>query len=387
MRLLHTGDWHVGKRLRGRSRDEETVAALDEVVAIAADGAIDVVLIAGDVYEHRTVSPEADLIVFDVLARLRDTGATVVVIPGNHDSWQRLEALARLLTPLGILAVPRVLRPTEGGVLEVPSRDGSETAAVACLPFVPERRFGDAAALFEDRASPYVDYDAGMGRVIAGMASAFRTDLVNILLGHLMIDGARPGGGEQELTIGMAYAVSPSRLPGTANYVAMGHVHRPQAIAAAPSPTRFAGSLLQLDFGEVNQDKSVALVEARPGRPSKVEEVPITAGRRLVDVEGTFDEVVAKAGTLGDAYLRVRVDTDGPVPGLADRVREVFPDAIWVEPVYERAEHVRPDAGMASLEPREQFVHYYQHAHGAEPGGRLMDAFDRVYAESSEGVG
>src|SRR5439155_22531570 len=173
-------------------------------------------------------------------------------VPGTHAPWQRLEALWRPLSPPGIPAVPRVLRPTEGGVVEIASRDGSEACLVACLPFVPERRFGDAAALFDDRASAYVDYDAGMGRVMAGMAAAFRPDRVNVLMGHLMIHGARLGGGEQELTIGMAYAVAPSRLPGTANYVALGHVHRPQAVPSAPSPTRFAGSLLQLDFGEVD---------------------------------------------------------------------------------------------------------------------------------------
>jgi DNA repair protein SbcD/Mre11 len=386
MRFLHTADWHVGKRLRGRTRDEETAAALDQLVGIARDVAVDLVLIAGDVYEHRTASPEADLLVFDALTRLRDTGAKVVVVPGNHDSWQRLEALAKLLTPLGILAVPRVLRPTEGGVVEIPSRDGSEAALVACLPFVPERRFGDAAALFDDRASAYVDYDAGMGRVMAGMATAFRSDRVNVLMGHLMIHGARLGGGEQELTIGMAYAVAPSRLPGTANYVALGHVHRPQPVPAAPCPARFAGSLLQLDFGEVAQNKSVVLVEATAGKPPKIEEVPITAGRRLVDLDGTLDQVLAKTGTTGDAYLRVRVQTDGPVPGLAERIREALPETVVVELVYERADHQRPDAGMASLAPREQFFHYYRHTHGAEPDQLLIEAFDRVYAEASEGV-
>jgi DNA repair protein SbcD/Mre11 len=326
------------------------------------------------------------MIVFDALARLRHTGAAVVLVPGNHDSWQRIEALARLLTPLGSLAVPRVLRPTEGGVVEVAARDGSEVALVACLPFVPERRFGDAAALFDDRASAYVDYDAGMGRVMAGMAAAFRPDRVNVLMGHLMIHGAKRGGGEQELTIGMTYAVSPARLPPTASYVALGHIHRPQAVPSAPSPTRFAGSLLQLDFGEVDQGKSVVLVEAKPGRPPRIEEVPITAGRRLLDVTGTLDQVLALAGTTADAYLRVRVMTDGPVPGLADRVREVMPEAVWVEPEYERLEHERPDAGMVSLAPGEQFIHYYRHAHGVEPEEALIEAFDRLYAEVADGM-
>jgi DNA repair protein SbcD/Mre11 len=387
MRILHTGDWHVGKRLRGRSRDDETVAALAQVVEMARDAKVDAVLIAGDVYEHRTVAPEADEIVFEALIGLRETGASVVLIPGNHDSWQRWEALGKLLTPLGVTAVPRVLRPDAGGVIEVPARDGSEAALVACVPFVPERRFGDAAALFDDRASAYNAYDEGMGAVFGGMARAFRRGRVNVLLAHTMIDGARTGGGEQELTIGMTYAVSPARLPGTASYVALGHLHRPQAVPAAPSPTRFAGSLLQLDFGEAEQAKSAVLVEATAGRPAMVRELPLSAGRRLLDLRGSLDEVSSRVGEVGDAYLRVYVETEGPVPGLADRVREALPNAVWVEPVYERTESTGPEDGVSSLQPREQFQHYYQHAHGADPDPALMDAFDEVYAEAAEGAG
>jgi exonuclease SbcD len=386
MRFLHTGDWHVGKRLRGRSRDEEAAAALDQVVEIARDRQVDVVLVAGDVYESRVASPEADAIVFEALIRLRDTGARLVIIPGNHDSWQRLEALGKLLTPLGISAVPRVQRPEQGGVIDVPSRDGSEAALVACLPFVPERRFGDAAAMFQEQATMFSAYDEGMGAVIAGMAGGFRADRVNVLMGHLMIDGARTGGGEQELTIGMTYAISPARLPGTASYVALGHLHRPQPIPASPSPARFAGSLLQLDFGEVDQAKSVAIVEASPGRPASIEEIPVTAGRRLLDVEGTFDQITAQADSVGDAYLRVFLDTGGPVPGIADRVREVLPNAVDVQLRYERGESGRPDAGMRSLQPSEQFVHYYRHAHGVDPDPGLREAFDRVYEDVLEEV-
>ena len=387
MRFLHTADWHVGKRLRGRSRDEETVTALDQIVEMARDSAVDAVLVAGDICEHRTVSPDADLIVFEALARLRDSGAAVVAIPGNHDSWQRLEALTKLLTPLGILVVPRVLRPREGGVLEVPGRDGREAALVACIPFVPERRFGDAAALFDDRASAYTAYDEGMGAVIAGMARAFRTDRVNVLVAHVMIDGAKIGGGEQELSIGMAYAVSPTRLPATATYAALGHLHRPQVVRRAPCPARFAGSLIQLDFGEVDQDKSVVLVEAKAGKPAKAQELPLSAGRRLLDVSGTLDDVLSMGDTAGDAYLRVRVKTEGPVPGIADRVREVLPNAVVVELDYERIRHDRPEGGVRTLHPRDQFFHYYQHAHGADPDPGLMAAFDHLYTEIAEGDG
>src|SRR5436309_6194429 len=102
MRFLHTGDWHVGKAIRGRSRHDEFAAALDQVVGIARDEGVDVVLIAGDLYEHRATSPEADALVFDALVRLHEVGIPVVAIPGNHDSALRLHAMAKLLAAIDV---------------------------------------------------------------------------------------------------------------------------------------------------------------------------------------------------------------------------------------------------------------------------------------------
>jgi exonuclease SbcD len=386
MRFLHTADWHVGKQIRGRSRLDEFEAALDQVVEVAVEERVDAVLVAGDLYEHGAPSPEADALVFEALVRLRAEGVRVVAIPGNHDSPARLEALTTLLAPLGIAVVPRVRRPGEGGIVEIPSRDGTELAQVACVPFVPERRFADAAALFESTESWYASYAEGMGELLAAMARGFRPGAVHVLLAHLYTDGALLGGGERELTIGMAYAVSPSRLPGTAAYVALGHVHRPQRVRGAPTAARYAGSLIQLDFGEVDQRKSVAVVEASPGRPATVREVPLTAGRRLLDVRGTLDQLPALADGAGDAYLRVFVRTEGPTPGLADRVRDLLPNALDVVLEYERRDQPPRQAPVASLSPRDQFVAYHRAQHGADPSPELLEAFDEVLAlEAEEG--
>ncbi|HWO71437.1 MAG TPA: exonuclease SbcCD subunit D [Actinomycetota bacterium] len=385
MRLLHTGDWHVGKQIRGRSRMDEFEAALDQVVGIAVEEGVDAVLVAGDLYEHRVPAPEADALVFDAFLRLRGAGIRVVAIPGNHDSAPRLEALARLLEPLGVSVVPTVRRPDRGGIVEVPSRDGSEVAQVACVPFVPERRFGDARALFEAAESWHQAYAEGMGDLLGAMAAGFRPGAVHVLMAHLFTDGALLGGGERELTIGMAYAVSPSRLPGTAQYVALGHVHRPQRVRGAPTAARYAGSLLQLDFGELTQEaKSVSVVEATPGKPAKVREVPITAGRRLLEVRGTLDELQTMADEVGDAWLRARVRTEGPVPGLADRVREALPNALDVVLEYERAPDEGPREPLRAMSPREQFEAFLRHEHGAEPAPELLEAFDEVLALETE---
>ncbi|MBI3647198.1 MAG: exonuclease SbcCD subunit D C-terminal domain-containing protein [Actinobacteria bacterium] len=335
MRLLHTADWHVGRTIRG-------------------------------------------------FVRLREAGIPVLVIPGNHDSAVRFEALGKLLGPLGTHVVPRVLPPERGGALEVPSRDGAERAIVVCVPFVPERRFGDAAALFEATESWFQSYAQGMGELIAAMATAFRPDAVNVLMGHLFTDGALLGKGERELTIGMAYAISPGRLPGTAAYCALGHVHRPQKVRGAPAPTRYAGSLLQLDFGEAEQAKSVTIVDASPGAPAEVREIGLTAGRSLLDLRGTLDEVTAMEEEVGDAFLRVFVRTDGPVPGIADRVREALPNALDVQLDYERAEATGSGEPVASLQPREQFAAYFRAHHAAEPSEELLGAFDEVLELDAE---
>lgn len=382
MRFLHTADWHVGRAIRGRSRLEEFGAALDEVVGVAGQEGVDAVLLAGDLYDHRSPAPEADALVFESLVRLHEAQIPVVAIPGNHDSAIRLEALAKLLKPIGVSMVPRVVPPDLGSLVRLASRDGNETALVSCVPFVPERRFGDAAALFRATEEWYQSYAEGMGLLLRAMTQPFTDDTVNVLLAHLFTDGAIPGGGEHQITIGIEYAVSPSRLPPTASYIALGHVHRPQAVKGAPSPTRYAGSLIQLDFGERNQRKSVALVDAKPGRPAKVKEIPLSAGRELLDVEGVLDEVLAKGAEQPDAFLRVFVHTDGPVPGIAERIRDALPNAVDVSLRYERAEQSDDASPISSLQPREQFVSYYRREHGVdEVPEDLMASFERVLEE------
>jgi DNA repair protein SbcD/Mre11 len=358
-------------------------------VGIAVDEGVDCMLLAGDVYEHRAPGPEADTLVFDAFLRLHAAGIRVVTIPGNHDSAMRMEALGRLLEPIGVHVVPRVAPPDRGGIAVVPSRDGTQEAEIASVPFVPERRFGDAAALFDATESWFQSYAQGMGELLSTMATGFTAGRIPIVMGHLFTDGAlvTPGGGERELTIGIAYAVPPSRLPPEAAYIALGHVHLPQAVKGSTAQARYAGSLLQLDFGEAGQRKSVAIVDATRGKPSKVTEVPLSSGRELRDVRGTFDDVVALGGAAGDAWLRVFVATDGPEPGIADRIREELPNALDVHLEYERPERgVDGGPPLSSLHPRDQFIAYHEALHGVPPAEPLLDAFDEVLELETEGA-
>ena len=384
MRFLHTADWHVGKPLRGRSRMDEYERALEQVAAIAIDRKVDAVLLAGDVFDSPAPPPEAEKLVYDFFARLLPERIACVVIAGNHDHPRKLGALASLLEGLRIHVRPEVRPPADGGVVRVPSRDGNEEAAVAVLPFVPERKIVDACTVMDAEYKWYEAYSARIEQILVALARSLPPKSVQIVLAHLLVDGARVGTGERELHLGSVYGVNPQQLPSTVQYIALGHLHRPQEVLA-PAKTRYPGSLVELDFGEEEQEKSVVILDAQPQRPPGLELVPVTAGRRLRTVEGTLDDLQRLAEERSDDYLRVRVKAEAPTPGLADRVKELLPNALDVTVDYPRDAGAQPERGKGrgKLAPAQLFAAYYEHRNQAPPPAELQKLFDAIHDEAA----
>jgi len=379
MKFLHSGDWHLGKSLRALSRRDECEEALNEVLDIARREAVDCLLVAGDTFDTMTPSPEAEALLFGFLRELFGAGIPAVIIGGNHDHPKRLAAVARVLELLNVHLRAEAAVPQSGGLVRVPSRDGSEAATVAVLPWVHERDVVRWESLLGRES--HQEYADEVAQMAAHLSGAFPRDTVNVLLAHLMVDGAQVGGGERELHLGAVYAVKPQALPSNVNYIALGHVHRPQAIDA-PSPARYAGSLLQLDFGERGQEKSVVLVEAHPGRPARVETLPLSAGRRLRDLEGTLAELQASAADAGDDYFRVRVHLpEGPLPGLNRQIREFLPNALEILPVYPERPGERPRTPDGTLSPEQMLQRYHQSTYGSEIPPPVVDLFRRLHTE------
>jgi exonuclease SbcD len=376
MRILHTADWHVGKSLARRPRLDEAGAALKEVVAIARDEKVDAVLICGDIYEHLAPSPEAEALVYEALLALEQQQIPVVIIPGNHDAPKRWSAVAPLLKRFSVFVVPEVLRPERGGVVEVKSRDGSTTAQIAALPWVTEQRMISATEMMGLAEAPNQAYADEMARLIKALCGTLDARKCTVFAGHLFVSGSKLGGGERSLTVGQIYGVTPQAMP-QVQYVALGHVHRPQRVPGSAVPARYAGSLLQLDFGEKDQKKSVTVIELAPGKPAGVREIPISAGRQLLDVSGTMEELAAYQAIKDSAFLRATLKCDGPRPGLADEVRDRLPNAIEVRLEYPRNEEDAPPS-LRGMAPREQFAHYYADRYGAPAGEPMLSLFDEL---------
>lgn len=381
MRLLHTGDWHVGKTLARRSRLDEAREAIESVAAVAVDESVDAVLVCGDVFEHQNPSPEAEQVVYDALLRFEAEKIPVVLLAGNHDHPQRWRALEPLLSRFSVHVVPEVRRPELGGIVEIPAKDGSTSVQIAALPWVTERRLIGAAELMGLAEQPYQTYAAEVARLVEALCAAFDPSKCNVLAAHMYVSGAKPAGSERALTIGDVFAVAPQAIPATAQYAALGHVHRPQRVPGVSVPARYAGSLLQLDFGEAGQEKTIVLVDLQPGKPASVAEIPLAAGRQLIDVRGTLDELEQLRGTFDDAFLRVFLICERPQPGLGDQVRELLPNALEVRLEYERLDVERQRLDVRELTARELFERYYRERHAAEADPDLLGLFDRLLDE------
>jgi exonuclease SbcD len=379
MKILHTSDWHVGRTIRGRSRIEEHEAVLAEIAHIAGEHSVDIVIVAGDLFDVAAPAPEAERVVYRALLDLARTKAAVVVVGGNHDSDRRLQAVRPLLELGEVTASGVVLPPDEGGIARITTA-GGEVAEVALLPFLSHRYVVKADELMAGQADEHAgSYAERMARIVRGLCSGFSDGTVHLVAAHLMVAGGMLGGGERLAHTVFEYCCPPTIFPPSVHYVALGHLHRVQEV---PSGTRawYSGSPLALDFGESDDEKAVLLIDVGSSRPAEVEVVPLHSGRPLRTVRGTLADLsaIAAAGT-GDAYLRVFV-REKPRIGLADEVRSLMPEAVDVivdNPSDTGAGVARPS--RSGRPPAELFGEYLADRGESDP--RLVELFGVLLEE------
>ena len=379
MKLLHTGDWHLGKRLFGADRLDEAEAALAQIGEVAESERVDAVLVAGDLLDRRLIDSSALGACLRALERLAAT-APVLAIAGNHDDPDLWGHLAPYLRERGIHVAGRVL-PVERAVLTVPTAAGPLHAALLPWP-EPARMAVEAGASVQAARLRYADRVAAIAGGYAAEAAARRRREggAAVLLGHLMVERAKPGGGEREMTMGITYAISAAAFPADLDYVALGHVHRPQSIPGLAAPGRYAGSPMALDFSEDNHAKSVVIVNI-DGDHTATRQVPVTAAAPLVRLRGAIDALGALASAHPGAWFACDVNLDAPEMDLVQRVREAVPRALRVEPRYALPLEPPPGADRERTDGAPALTDLY--AEWYRLGGRrLSDAQARAFADA-----
>ena len=386
MRFLHTSDWHVGKVLRGHSRLPEQQAVLAEIVALAAERQVDAVLVAGDLYETASPTAEAQQLVVRTLLALAATGAEVIAVAGNHDHAPTLDAYRPLAGAAGITLVGRVRRPADGGVVSFTARSDGSPVRVAALPFLSQRYAVRAAELLAHTpAENSAGYDQWVRGIVAALCAGLGPDSVNVLMAHLTVTGAAADGGGERLAQSIfEYHVPASAFPADLHYVALGHLHRRQSVPA-PCPVHYSGSPLRVDFGEVDSSPAVLLVQAAPGVPARVTEVPVTSARTLRTLHGTLAELAA-AEVGPDDLLRVVVREPARA-GLREDVLELLPGALEVriDPALAAAGRPAGERARTDRAPGELLQDYLRSRDIADP--RVEALFARLHEAVLAGGG
>ncbi|MFP5288956.1 MAG: exonuclease SbcCD subunit D, partial [Thermoanaerobaculia bacterium] len=373
MKIVHTSDWHVGRRWKGIQRLDELEAVLDHLASFIERESIDLVLHSGDVFESRNPPAEAEQLVNRFLLRVGRSGAHMLVIAGNHDDPLRLDARSMLTELVNVQILGRPRPASRGGTRTVQTRRG-ETAVVAALPFASPGAWVSALDIAGEETSARRKYARMFERAVKDLCGAFQPDAVNLLMAHTHIEGALFGESERRVHIGEDWAASPKALPSTASYVALGHIHMPQRIEA-PAPAYYAGSLLQMDFGEAGEEKTFVVVEASPGRPATVEHVPYEGGLPLFDIRATLEELERTADEHRTGWLRVTVPLTEKDPDLNRKVRELLPNALVVRaelPEPEESSEMRLEPGLS---PVGHYGAYHLRAHQRDADWAVLETF------------
>ncbi|WP_104136171.1 exonuclease SbcCD subunit D [Arthrobacter sp. ZGTC131] len=328
MRLLHTSDWHLGRSFHGVGMLDAQRSFVDQLVARVQELSVDVVLIAGDVYDRALPGVDVVRLLDDALVRLTGVGARVVLTSGNHDSAIRLGFASRLLERGGVhlrtrlqeLDVPLVL-PLESG----PGRDQGPAVAIYGIPWLEPRLVAEQLGVATP--SHFEVTRAATERIRADLAARNESRTVHsVVLAHTFASGGISSDSERDLSIGGVGAV-PLDLFAGFSYTALGHLHGRQALAP---DVRYSGSPLAYSFSEAKHQKGAWLVDVDEAGVSSVQEVLWEAPRKLAVLRGTITELLESAdhAWAEGAYCQVTI-TDAQRPAQAmERLRARFPDTL-----------------------------------------------------------
>ena len=385
MKILHTSDWHVGKRLMGRERLDEQSEVLDEIAAICEKENIELVLIAGDVFDTYTPCAEAEELFYEKIKKIAGAERAVLIISGNHDDGTRLCAVSpfsedqgvyivgNARTPVSTKQTSRKTRPTQSGKgFVVFENANGERIFVSTLPYPNEARFKE-----EKSDLPYVER---MKQWIGEGEQGNTEKLPSVFLAHIFVAGGQISDSEREIDLGGARAVPVTALP-KSDYIALGHLHKKQKMGSGNC--YYSGSPLQYSFDE-SADKGVKVFELTPSGVRNLNDVPLTKGRKLIRLQATD---VESAETLLSQYperfVELKLTLSAPLTSAA--AAKLASHENLVSLVTEiQADYGVEFTSRKGLSDEELFDAFYETSYHTQPKSALKELFLSTLAETEE---
>lgn len=341
MKILHTSDWHLGQKFMNVDREQEHRQALDWLSELIRERNIRILVVAGDIFDTGNPPNYARTLYYRFLASLIGSACRhIVIVGGNHDSPSMLEASRELLEVLNVHVVASVSETPEDDVLVLRDESGAPEAVVAAIPFLRDRDLR-SGVLGESPEERRLRIQEGILAHFERMATAMEPwrdkGLPLLATGHLYAYGAETPEKQDNIYLGDTQNLRVEHLPALFDYVALGHIHRPQRIGGR-NHVRYCGSLIPLSFSEILDQKLVLELNFKTGKLNQVDEVKVPVFRRLKTIEGDLETIETK---LRDFAARHKQDALRPW-------LELTVNASWIPPAEE--ERLRELAKELNLE-------------------------------------
>ena len=321
MRLVHTSDWHFGKRFLENDMLPLQARFCDWIVQLVRSESIDCVLVSGDVYDRANPKDDAIDLLDDVLHRINDAGASIVLISGNHDSAERLHFGTRFMTGSGLhIRTERRDIGVIGAPVTISNLKGDEVEILP-LPYLDPERVALQAGMIRDHASV-------LRAVIDNQIQQLKDPSRAIAMSHAFVVGGSTSDSERNLTIGGTGAV-PVSLFDDFGYVALGHLHRPQELG--DGRLVYSGTPMPYSFSE-EHEKSLRILDV-DNRGITATAIPSDVYRPVTTITGTIDELITSSEfkTHTESFVRARVTDSNFQVGAMDRLRARFPHILEME--------------------------------------------------------
>ncbi len=338
MKILHTSDWHIGRKLYGRTRYDEFALFLTWLVETIAQENIDVLLVAGDVFDTGTPSNRALRLYYQFLKDVSSTCCRhIIIIGGNHDSPTLLEAPRDLLRFFDIHVIGSAQENIEDEVIVLKNTQDEDELIVCAVPYLRDRdiRTSSAGEDIDDKnkklLSGIEEHYARVAEIAKNIQQQSASRPPIIATGHLFAAGGTKveGDGVRDLYVGSLVYVNSSTFPSCFDYLSLGHLHSSQMVGKNPLH-RYSGSPLPMSFGEAEKSKSVLVVEIEQGETS-VNTLPVPRFQELKSIRGNLEYILEQITALthhtNSVWLEIIYDGEEIIANLQTTLREAIADS------------------------------------------------------------
>lgn len=398
MKLIHTADWHLGKNIEGHSRLEEQRLFLKDFINICEEQQADMIIIAGDIYDNYNPSAMAEQLFYDTLKQLSRNGECMtVVIAGNHDNPERLTAPGPLARDHGIVmaGTPNsVIQPGKYGKNEVTESDSGyfhaivngEPVDILLVPFPSEKRLNEVYLdETDDEEKKAISYGEKMAALFSSLETHFHEGSIHLIASHLFVMNSVEDGSERSIQLGGSYMVGGEIFPETADYIALGHVHKPQIVPGCPK-ARYSGSPLPFNVRETSFNKQVIAVELTAGSPCIIHELPLPVYKPIeVWHCENVDDAIEKCEENADreCWVYLEIETDHYIhEEHIKKIKTIKEDILSITPVLPESETEDFSASDIKEQPFDELVkNFYRKRFQVDIGEETLSLLMQIMEE------